>query len=69
MFESLFPIFCFGVVITAIVAKGLFMAAEFAKSEMAPPRPVESPESLFANRSYPFPNGSGDESEQPSRHR
>ena len=33
MFESLFPIFCFGVVITAIVAKGMMTAAEVARSE------------------------------------
>ncbi len=69
MFESLFPIFCFGVVITAIVAKGLFMATEFAKSEMAQAQPVETPESLLANRSYPFPNGKEDKPAQLSRHR
>lgn len=28
MFEFLFPIFCFGVVITGIVVKGLLMAAD-----------------------------------------
>jgi hypothetical protein len=32
MFEYLFPIFCFGLVITGIVAKGLFMASELANS-------------------------------------
>lgn len=32
MFESLFPIFCFGVVITGIVAKGMMTAAEVAHS-------------------------------------
>ena len=30
MFEYIFPIFCFGVVITAIVAKGMMTAAEVA---------------------------------------
>ncbi len=33
MFESLFPLFAFGVVITAIVAKGLLAAAHVAKAE------------------------------------
>ena len=32
MFEYLFPIFCFGVVVTGIVAKGLLMAADVANS-------------------------------------
>ena len=30
MFEYIFPIFCFGVVITGIVVKGLIMAADMA---------------------------------------
>jgi hypothetical protein len=30
MFEYIFPIFCFGVVITAIVAKGMMTAADVA---------------------------------------
>jgi len=33
MFEYLFPIFAFGVVITAIVAKGVLAAAEVARAE------------------------------------
>ena len=33
MFEYLFPIFAFGVVISAIVAKGLLAAADVAKAE------------------------------------
>jgi hypothetical protein len=32
MFEYLFPIFCFGVVITAIVAKGMMTAADVARN-------------------------------------
>ncbi len=32
MFEYIFPIFCFGVVITAIVAKGMMTAAEVARN-------------------------------------
>jgi hypothetical protein len=32
MFEYTFPIFCFGVLITAIVVKGLLTAAEMNKS-------------------------------------
>ncbi len=35
MFESLFPLFAFGLVITAVVVKGLFAAAELAKAERA----------------------------------
>ncbi len=35
MFEYLFPIFAFGVVITAIVCKGLLAAADVAKAERA----------------------------------
>ncbi len=35
MFESLFPLFAFGVVITAIVVKGLLAAADVAKAERA----------------------------------
>ncbi len=35
MFESLFPLFAFGVVITAVVVKGLLAAAEVAKAERA----------------------------------
>ena len=35
MFEYLFPIFCFGLVITGIVAKGLFMASELANSSLS----------------------------------
>jgi len=33
MFENLFPIFCFGVVITGIVAKGMMTAAGVAQRE------------------------------------
>ena len=33
MFEYLFPIFCFGVVVTGIIVKGLIMAAEMANSK------------------------------------
>ena len=33
MFESIFPIFCFGVVITGIVAKGVMTAADMARGE------------------------------------
>ena len=32
MFEYIFPIFCFGVVITAIVAKGMMTAADVARN-------------------------------------
>ena len=35
MFEYLFPIFCFGVVVTGIVVKGLIMAADMADAQMA----------------------------------
>ena len=33
MFEYIFPIFCFGVIITGIVAKGMMTAADMARSE------------------------------------
>jgi len=33
MFEYIFPIFCFGVVITAIVAKGMMTAADVARNQ------------------------------------
>lgn len=33
MFEFLFPIFCFGLVVTGIVAKGLLTAADFAEAQ------------------------------------
>ena len=36
MFEYIFPIFCFGVVITAIVAKGMMTAAEVARNHSDP---------------------------------
>jgi hypothetical protein len=35
MFEYLFPIFCFGVVVTGIVVKGLIMAKDMADAQMA----------------------------------
>jgi hypothetical protein len=33
MFEYLFPIFCFGLAVTGIVAKGLVTAADMAQSQ------------------------------------
>ena len=33
MFEYIFPIFCFGVVIMGIVAKGMMVAADMARGE------------------------------------
>ena len=33
MFEYIFPIFCFGVVIMGIVAKGMMAAADMARGE------------------------------------
>ena len=33
MFEYIFPIFCFGVVITGIVVKGLVIAADMARAQ------------------------------------
>jgi len=35
MFEYLFPIFVFGIVVSAIVCKGLLAAADVAKAERA----------------------------------
>ena len=35
MFEYLFPIFAFGLVVSAIVCKGLLVAADVAKAERA----------------------------------
>jgi len=35
MFEYLFPIFAFGLVVTAIVCKGLYEALEEAKTDVA----------------------------------
>jgi hypothetical protein len=35
MFEYLFPIFCFGVVVTGIVVKGLIMAADMANTQIS----------------------------------
>ena len=34
MFEYIFPIFCFGVVVTGIVVKGLITAADMSKAHM-----------------------------------
>ena len=56
MFEYLFPIFAFGVVVTGIVCKGLLAAADMAKAEVeaharAPLTPLASQvESRAANR-------------------
>ena len=33
MFEFLFPIFCFGLAVTGIVAKGILTAADFAEAQ------------------------------------
>ncbi len=64
MFEYLFPIFCFGLVITGIVAKGLFMASEMAKSSLSSPNSTgdEAVEPRVMTRSaspssYPAPFG------------
>ena len=35
MFEYLFPIFCFGLVVTGIVVKGLIMAADMANTQIS----------------------------------
>lgn len=48
MFEYLFPIFAFGVVITGIVCKGLLFAADVAKAEQAA---EERPRSSTGSRS------------------
>ncbi len=57
MFEYLFPIFCFGLVITGIVAKGLSMAADEAESQMRSQIQVdvESAKPDSATRSAPRP--------------
>ena len=34
MFEYIFPIFCFGVVVTGIVVKGLITAADMSKAQI-----------------------------------
>ena len=36
MFQYLFPIFCFGVVVTGIVLKGVLLAAEMNRSQLGP---------------------------------
>jgi hypothetical protein len=42
MFELLFPIFCFGVLVTAIVLKGLLLAAEENRLQAHPKFEVEN---------------------------
>ncbi len=37
MFELVFPIFCFGIVITGVVVKGLFTAAEMNRAQLEHP--------------------------------
>jgi hypothetical protein len=53
MFEFLFPIFCFGLVVTGIVAKGLLTAADFAEAQKRLDGSVnaESGEPRISNRS------------------
>ena len=56
MFEFLFPIFCFGLAVTGIVAKGLLAAADFAEVQKRLDGSV-NPESggrRISNRSVSF---------------
>jgi len=54
MFEYLFPIFAFGVVITAIVAKGVLAAAEVARAERISENQTSSrPEATKTARGFP----------------
>lgn len=63
MFEFLFPIFCFGLVVTGIVAKGLLTAADLAEAQKRLDGSVnaESGEQRISNRSpslFTGPDGS-----------
>ena len=44
MFEFVFPIFCFGVVITGVVVKGLVMAADRNRSQLTDEASLNSEE-------------------------
>lgn len=64
MIEYIFVIFGFGVAITAIVAKGVFMSVEFARTELnlEAPGKVEEHEALFTKGSAsiaPSPTATG----------
>jgi hypothetical protein len=56
MFDFLFPIFCFGLVVTGIVAKGLLAAADFAEAQKTLDGSVnaESGGGRISNRSVSF---------------
>ena len=56
MFEFLFPIFCFGVVVTAIVLKGLMLAFEENQLRKDPKFDAESWKILRAFRVIPAAN-------------
>ena len=55
MFEYLFPIFCFGVVVTGIVVKGLIMAKDMADAQMVSGEQAhaESDDDQIRGRSVP----------------
>ena len=57
MFEYLFPIFCFGVVVTGIVVKGLIMAKDMADAQMVSGKQAhaESDDNKIRGRSAPAP--------------
>jgi len=56
MFEFLFPIFCFGVVVTGIVLKGLLLAFEENQLRNDPKFDAESRKILRAFRVIPAAN-------------
>jgi hypothetical protein len=59
MFDYLFPIFGFGVVITGIVVKGLVMAADMANSQRTSETEPANVESILPNkRRFRAPAGS-----------
>jgi hypothetical protein len=56
MFELLFPIFCFGLVVTAIVLKGLLLAAEENQLQTNPGSSARDEKIVHAFRTANDPN-------------
>jgi hypothetical protein len=68
MFEYIFPIFCFGVVIMGIVAKGMMAAADMARGE--PDWDSQGRSAPALSRLTPTANdlGRANESTRPEQH-